>query len=46
MMPEGDIARLAWAIYGTSARFHNIHYKKYGIKAVINNIYAVDEFFL
>ena len=45
MMPEGDIARLAWAIYGTSARFHNIHYKKYGIKAVINNIYAVDDFF-
>lgn len=27
------------------AKFHNIHYKKYGIKAVINNIYAIDDYF-
>ena len=45
MMPEADMARLAWAIYGTSARFHNIHYKKYGIKAVVNNIYSIDDYF-
>lgn len=45
LMPEAEMARCAWAIYGTPARFHNIQYKKYGIKAVVNNIYAVDDYF-
>lgn len=45
LMPEADMAKFAWAIYGTPARFHNIHYKKYGIKAVVNNIYAIDDYF-
>lgn len=45
LMPEAEMARFAWAIYGTPARFHNIHYKKYGIKAVVNNIYAIDDYF-
>lgn len=45
LMPEADMAKFAWTIYGTPARFHNIHYKKYGIKAVVNNIYAIDDYF-
>lgn len=45
LMPEAEMARCAWAIYGIPARFHNIQYKKYGIKAVVNNIYAVDDYF-
>lgn len=45
LMPEAEMARCAWAIYGMPAQFHNIQYKKYGIKAVVNNIYAVDDYF-
>ena len=45
LMPEADMARFAWAIYGMPAKFHNIHYKRYGIKAVVNNIYAIDDYF-
>ena len=45
LMPESEMARFAWAIYGTPAQFHNIHNKKYGIKAVVNNIYAIDDYF-
>lgn len=44
-MPEAEMARCAWAIYAMPARFHNIQYKKYGIKAVVNNIYAIDDYF-
>lgn len=45
LMPEAEMARCAWAIYAMPARFHNIQYKKYGIKAVVNNIYAIDDYF-
>jgi conjugative transposon TraN protein len=45
LMPEAEMAKFAWAIYGMPARFHNIQYKKYGIKAVVNNIYAIDDYF-
>lgn len=45
LMPEADMARFAWAIYGMPAKFHNIHYKRYGIKAVVNNIYAIGDYF-
>lgn len=45
LMPESDMARFAWSIYGTPARFHNITYRKYGIKAVVNNIYSIGDYF-
>ena len=45
LMPEAEMARCAWAIYAMPARFHNIQYKKYGIKAVVNNIYAIGDYF-
>lgn len=44
-MPEGTIARYAWAIYGTGRRFYDITTHAYGIKAVVNNIYSVDDYF-
>ena len=37
-MSESEVSRYAWAIYGLPQHFHNIHYKKYGIRAVVNNI--------
>lgn len=44
-MPQSEIARYAWAIHGQPKRFHNIHAKRYGIKAVVNNIYSIGDYF-
>lgn len=45
LMPQGDMARYAWAIYTSQRRFNNIKKSAYGIKAVVNNIYTVDDYF-
>lgn len=44
-MPESEMARFAWAIYGTKPKFHNIKTNAYGIKAAIHNIYAIGNYF-
>lgn len=44
-MPEGTMARYAWAIYGTGRKFYDLHTSAYGIKAVVNNIYSIDDYF-
>lgn len=44
-MSESEVSRYAWAIYGLPQHFHNIHYKKYGIRAVVNNIYSIGDYF-
>lgn len=44
-MPMSEIARYAWAIHGLPQRFHNIHSRRYGIKAVVNNIYTIGDYF-
>lgn len=44
-MPEGTMARYAWAIYGTGRKFYDLHTSAYGIRAVINNIYSIDDYF-
>lgn len=44
-MPESEMVRLAWGIYGMPAHFYNISYKHYGIKAAVNNIFAINDFF-
>ena len=45
LMPESQMANYAWAIYGSGKKFHNIHSSAYGIKAVVNNIYTINDFF-
>jgi conjugative transposon TraN protein len=45
LMPRSEMAKYAWAIYGSSRKFYNIHSSAYGIKAVINNIYSVNDYF-
>lgn len=44
-MPEAEMSRFAWAVYGSKRRFNNIRSKAYGIKASIYNIYAIGNYF-
>ena len=44
-MPESEMARYAWAVYGSNRKYNQIVSKKHGIKAVINNIYSVGDYF-
>lgn len=44
-MPEGAMAKYAWAISTLPAHFHNVNFKKYGIKGVVNNIYSIGDYF-
>ena len=45
LMPESQMANYAWAIYGSGKKFHNIHSSAYGLKAVVNNIYTINDYF-
>ena len=45
LMPERQMANYAWAIYGSGKKFNNIHSQRYGIKAVVNNIYTINDYF-
>lgn len=44
-MPFSEMARYAWAIYGSNRKFNQIVTKANGIKAVVNNIYTVGDYF-
>lgn len=44
-MPKAEMVRYAWAIYGFKRRFHQIVSKAHGMKAVVNNIYAIGDYF-
>ena len=45
LMPERSMADYAYAIFCSRRNFYNIHSSKYGIKAVVNNIYTVGDYF-
>jgi len=45
LMPESEMAAYAWAIYGSQPNYNNIHYTANGIRAVVNNIYTVNDFY-
>lgn len=44
-MPMAEIARYAWAVYGSERKYNQIVSNKHGMKAVVNNIYAVGDYF-
>lgn len=44
-MPLAEMARYAWAVYGTSRKYNQITSKANGMKAVVNNIYTVGDYF-
>lgn len=44
-MPMAEMARYAWAVYGSGRKYNQIVSRAYGMKAVVNNIYAVGDYF-
>lgn len=44
-MPSYEMARYAWAVFSSDRKYNNINSTKHGIKASINNIYSVGDFF-
>lgn len=44
-MTHGDMAKLAWSIFTSRRNCYGINSKLYGIKARVNNIYTVGDYF-
>ncbi|MDE6089991.1 MAG: conjugative transposon protein TraN [Duncaniella sp.] len=44
-MPESEMARYAWAVYGSNRKFNQIVSNANGMKAVVNNIYSIGDYF-
>lgn len=44
-MPQSEMARYAWAIYGSSRKYNQIVSSEHGMKAIVNNIYAIGDYF-
>ena len=44
-MPESEMARYAWAVYGSNRKFNQIVFNTNGMKAVVNNIYSIGDYF-
>ena len=44
-MPQSEMARYAWAVYGSGRKYNQIVSNAHGIKAVVNNIYSVGDYF-
>lgn len=44
-MPMAEMARYAWAVYSSDRKYNQIVTKAHGMKAVVNNIYAVGDYF-
>ena len=44
-MPMAEMARDAWAVYSSDRKYNQIVTKAHGMKAMVNNIYAVGDYF-
>lgn len=44
-MPESEMARYAWAVYGSRRKFNQIVSRAHGMKAAVNNIYSIGDYF-
>lgn len=44
-MPESEMARYAWAVFGSNRKYNQIVANANGIKSVINNIYSIGDYF-
>lgn len=44
-MPMAEMARYAWAVYGSGRKYNQIVSRAHGMKTVVNNIYAVGDYF-
>ena len=39
-MPQSEMARYAWAVYGSGRKYNQVVSKANGMKAIVNNIYS------
>ena len=44
-MPQSEMARYAWAVYGSGRKYNQVVSKANGMKAIVNNIYLVGDYF-
>ena len=44
-MPQSEMARYAWAVYGSGRKYNQVVSKAHGMKATVNNIYSVGDYF-
>ena len=44
-MPVSEMARYAWAVYGSKRKYHQVVSNAHGMKATVNNIYSVGDYF-
>lgn len=44
-MPQSEMARYAWAVYGSGRKYNQVVSKAHGMKAIVNNIYSVGDYF-
>lgn len=44
-MPQSEMAKFAWAIYGSKRKFNNIRSRSNGIRGEIYNIYSIGDYF-
>lgn len=44
-MPMSEMARYAWVVYGSKRKFNQVVSKAHGMKATVNNIYSIGDFF-
>ncbi len=44
-MPQSEMARYAWAVYGSGRKYNQVVSKANGMKAIVNNIYSIGDYF-
>ena len=44
-MPMSEMARYAWVVYGSKRKFNQVVSNAHGMKATVNNIYSIGDFF-
>lgn len=44
-IPMSEMARYAWAVYGSNRKYNQVVSRMHGMKAVINNIYSIGDYF-
>lgn len=44
-MPMSEMARYAWAVYGSNRKYNQVVSKMHGMKAMVNNIYSIGDYF-
>lgn len=44
-MPKSEMVRYAWAVYGSDRKFNLLVFSANGMKAIVNNIYSIGDYF-